>query len=284
LIGLAILELNNQTNGSNTAMAKSKSVKWTREHMLVALNVYDKLPFGKFDKGNRLIIDLAGRMGRTPSSLAMKLSNFASLDPFHKARGVRGLEGATKTDKAIWQEYREKHDTLAEVGEELFADLCGENEVLSVGDEKKPRIINEPQGPLEKYLPKKVRVGQRYFRQIVLNAYGERCALTGLGIRSLLVASHIVPWSQAAKHRLDVRNGIALNALHDKAFDRGLITFDTALRLVCAPSLRDLYTAEPLAQNFKAFEGRALTLPAEAAGPKAEYLEWHRKEVFGKKQ
>jgi len=217
---------------NSCSMAKSPNVPWTREHMLVALNIYDKLPFGKFDKGNALIIDLAGRMGRSPSSLAMKLSNFASMDPYHQARGVRGLSKATKGDRAIWQEYRAKHDTLAEVGEELFSGFVGANEVLSASKGKKPRIIAEPEGPLEKYLPQKVRVGQRYFRQIVLNAYGGRCALTGMGIRSMLVASHIIPWSQAEEHRLDPRNGIALNALHDKAFDRGLITFDTELRLV----------------------------------------------------
>lgn len=263
-------------------MAKSISVKWTREHMLLALNVYDKLPFGKFDKGNRLIIELATRMGRTPSSLAMKLSNFASLDPYHRARGVRGLKGATRSDRAMWVEYREQHDTLGEVGEELFIGLVGEEGILAVGKEKKPKIISEPHGSLEKYLPRKIRVGQRYFRQVVLNAYGERCALTGLNLRSLLVASHIVPWSHAAKHRLDVRNGIALNTLHDKAFDRGLITFDTDLRLVLAPSMRDHFANETVAQNFKAYEGRPLTFPAEAAGPKTEYLEYHRNKVFNR--
>lgn len=263
-------------------MAKSPNVPWTHEHMLVALNIYDKLPFGRFDKGNRLIIDLAGRMGRTPSSLAMKLSNFASLDPFHQARGVRGLPKATKGDRTMWEEYRANHSTLAEVGEELFSDLLGENEVLAASKGRKPRIIAEPQGPLEKYLPRKVRIGQRYFRQIVLNAYGERCALTGVGIRSLLVASHIVPWSQAAEYRLDIRNGIALNALHDKAFDRGLITFDAELRLVCAPSLRDHFADATVAQSFKAYEGKPLNLPTEAAGPKPEYLAWHRERSFRK--
>lgn len=261
-------------------MAKSTSVPWTREHMLIALNVYDKLPFGKFDKGNRLIIDLAKRMGRTPSSLAMKLSNFASLDPFHQARGVRGLPKATKGDRAMWLEYRDQHDTLAEVGEELFSDLLGEDEVLSMGKEKKPRIIAEPQGPLEKYLPRKVRVGQRYFRQVVLNAYGERCALTGLNIRSLLVASHIIPWSKSEQHRLDPQNGIALNALHDKAFDRGLITFDTDLRLVCSKALSDHFANATVIQHFQAYEGKPLTLPAEAAGPKPEYLAYHQRNVF----
>jgi len=75
---------------------------------------------------------------------------------------------------------------------------------------------------------------------------------------------------------------IALNALHDKAFDRGLITFDTELRFVCASSLRDHFADATVAQHFQAYEGKPLTIPAKAAGPKPEYLEWHREVVFGK--
>ncbi len=37
-----------------------------------------------------------------------------------------------------------------------------------------------------------------------------------------------------------------------------------------------------VAQHFKTYEGKPLTLPAEAAGPKAEYQEYHRSAVFGK--
>lgn len=96
------------------------------------------------------------------------------------------------------------------------------------------------------------------------------------------MASHILPWNAAEQHRLDPQNGIALNALHDKAFDRGLITFDTDLRLVCAPSLRDHFAHAAVVQHFKPYVGRPLAVPAEAAGPKAEYLEYHRNEVFGK--
>lgn len=79
-----------------------------------------------------------------------------------------------------------------------------------------------------------------------------------------------------------MRNGIALNALHDRAFDIGLITFDERLRLVCAPSLRDPFAHTTIAQHFQAYEGQPLAIPAEAAGPKPEYLEWPRLEVFGK--
>ena len=263
-------------------MAKVTRIDWTREHMLIALNIYEKLPFGKFDKGNRLIIDIAGRMGRSPSSLAMKLSNFASLDPVHKARGVKGLPKTTALDRAMWSEFRLNHDELTILGEELFSEMFSGTGSLAVVDGQKARIIQEPTGDLEKYLPKKVRYGQRYFRQVVLNAYGGRCGVTGLALRQLLVASHIIPWSKGAAHRLDPQNGIALNALHDKAFDRGLITFDTELRLVCALSLRDHFANLTVSQHFKTYEGQPLTLPAEAAGPKAEYLEYHRREVFGK--
>jgi len=35
-----------------------------------------------------------------------------------------------------------------------------------------------------------------------------------------------------------------------------------------------------VSQNFKTYEGKPLTIPAEAAGPKTEYLEWHRKQIF----
>ena len=62
-------------------MAKAPAVKWTREHRLIALNLYCKLPFGKLHKDNPIIKEVAAKMGRTPSSLAMKLCNFASLDP-----------------------------------------------------------------------------------------------------------------------------------------------------------------------------------------------------------
>lgn len=249
--------------------------------MLVALNIYDKLPFGKYHKGHPLIIDMSRKMGRSPSSLAMKLSNFASLDPFHAARGVHGLPKVTKGDVAFWQAYRSEHDSLALEGEALFMSLCGDDGVLAVSPGHKPRITTEYAGPTEKYQPQKVRIGQRFFRQAVLNAYGGRCAVTGLSVRDLLVASHIIPWSEAAGHRLDPRNGIALNALHDRAFDLHLITFDADLKLLCAPSLKDHYTEPAIAQHFQAYEGHPLRVPAEAMGPKPEYLAHHRRLFFG---
>jgi len=258
-------------------------IPWTREQLLILLNLYEKIPFGKFDQGNPVLIDIASRMARTPGSVAMKLSNLASLDARLAVRGIKGLSGASALDRTVWAEFHQHQELLIPESEALLA-------VLLTGDADSPvevepeviRVLRVPTGPTESNSSVKVRRGQRFFRQAVLNAYSSRCAVTGLAVRDLLIASHIIPWNSAEQHRLDPQNGIALNALHDRAFDRGLITFDTDLRLVCAPSLRDHYTNATMAQHFQAYEGRLLTVPAEAAGPKLEYLEWHRENLFGK--
>ena len=70
------------------------------------------------------------------------------------------------------------------------------------------------------------RVGQGVFREDVLEAWGHRCAVTGMGIHELLRASHIKPWRAANnRERLDPRNGLALSPNYDAAFDRGIVSF-----------------------------------------------------------
>ena len=76
--------------------------RWSREELLVVLNLYGKLRFGQFHSRQPVIIEVAEKMQRTPGSLAMKLSNLASLDPKLQARGIAGLKGASNLDKAVW--------------------------------------------------------------------------------------------------------------------------------------------------------------------------------------
>ena len=75
--------------------------RWTRDQLLIVLNLYHKLRFGQFDQRQAVIIDLANRIGRTPSAVAMKLSNLASLDPALQLRGIEGLKGASNLDRAV---------------------------------------------------------------------------------------------------------------------------------------------------------------------------------------
>jgi hypothetical protein len=68
--------------------------RWTRNELIIALNVYHKLRFGQLHARQPVIIAVAKKLGRSASSVAMKLCNFASLDPALTLRGIKGLTGA----------------------------------------------------------------------------------------------------------------------------------------------------------------------------------------------
>ncbi len=75
----------------------------------------------------------------------------------------------------------------------------------------------------------KSRVGQGKFRQSLLKKYNETCIITGINIKTLLVASHIKPWSVSSNiERLSSENGLLLSATYDRLFDSGLISFDNS--------------------------------------------------------
>ena len=70
--------------------------KWTRDELIVVFNLYCKSPFGRIHRSNPEIVRLAESIGRTPSAVAMKMVNFASFDPVHQNRNVKGLQHARK--------------------------------------------------------------------------------------------------------------------------------------------------------------------------------------------
>ena len=69
-----------------------------------------------------------------------------------------------------------------------------------------------------------VRVNQARFRKAILASYNATCCISGLQHEKLVIASHIVPWSEDKQNRLNPHNGLCLSALHDRAYDQGLIT------------------------------------------------------------
>ena len=225
-------------------MLKAKVTRWTREHSLIALNLYGKLPFGRLHKGNPLIKAVAERMGRSPGSLAMKLCNFASFDPVLQKRGIRGLPGASKLDGEIWTEYQSQWSELGVQSEELLNQLMNSDDAHEVDllTDGEVRLNKLPDGgytgATERCAFVRQRRGQQFFRQTILNAYGCRCCITGINVPQLLVASHIRPWSDFPEDRLKSSNGLCLSSLHDAAFDCGLITLDESCRVVLSSRLR----------------------------------------------
>ncbi|NLB66210.1 MAG: HNH endonuclease [Lentisphaerae bacterium] len=260
--------------------------KWTRDELFIVLNLYHKLAFGQFDQRNASVMALAERLRRTPSSVAMKLSNLASFDPALRLRGIKGLQGASKLDREMWEEFHGDLEGNIIASEEIIRDLFGaagedELEVSAKGGIRRIPRAKTPPEVTESIQTVKQRRGQAYFRECVLNNYEEQCAVTRIAVRDLLVASHILPWSSHPKERLNVQNGISLSRLHDAAFDRGYIAFDHDYCLLVSGELRDQFGSwEMFFANFERFEGQTLFIPPEALPPNPEFLAEHRETVF----
>jgi hypothetical protein len=261
-------------------MASGK--RWTRNELLIVLNLYHKLRFAQFDQRQPVIIDLSQRLGRTPSSVAMKLCNLASLDPALKLRGIDGLKGASQLDRDVWEEFHAKPDEFVPLSQErfdaLFVDTQNESTEVIPGTGIR-RVSKPPTGETETTRLTKQRRGQGYFRDAVLNNYDNRCAVTGLPIRELLIASHILPWRNHEAERLNVRNGICLNRLHDAAFDQGLISFDDELRMLLSKRLKTFLPHGAMKPSFEVYEGKPLELPHDAFPPDLGFLFTHRLEA-----
>ena len=263
---------------------------WTRDELIIAMNLYCKLPFGQLHHKTPIIIEVAEKLGRTPSSLAMKLSNFASLDPVQKARGIRGLSGASKADQKIWEEFTANWEQLGTESEEHFQALVGFEfttlNPLRIKEKSKPPKLPSIKHPpshsretTEAQVTTKVRIGQNFFRQMILSSYGNRCCITGNPIPELLIASHIIPWREQSENRLNPHNGLCLARTHDAAFDQGLITFDENNKLLLSRHLQDFLPEETLESNFVAYAGSQLRLP-ERFYPEPDFLRFHREKIF----
>lgn len=249
---------------------------WTRDELILAVNLYCKIPFGKIHNRNPEIIKLANLIGRTPSSLSFKLVNFASFDPTLQQRGIKGATNASKLDKAIWDEfYNNWADALFE-SEKLMAKVQN----TTVEKLNAINLDDLPKEGLEKQRLVKTRVNQNIFRTIVMATYNYKCCITGIDNPQLLIASHIVPWSTDEKNRMNPMNGLSLNALHDKAFEVGLITIDAdTYKIQVSPSLNKKDSPTSIRQNFLDYHGKDLILPGKFL-PDRELLKIHNETRF----
>jgi putative restriction endonuclease len=250
-----------------------KNLKWTRAQALACFNLYCRIPFGKFHRLNPEIIAFAKAIDRTPDAVAMKLSNFASFDPVHKKRNIKGLANTSSLDRAIWDEFEAEPNRVAEESEEAFNRL---SLLTPTPAEFEPQL---PTGPTEAQMSRPMRLVQSFFRRSVLASYGYKCSFCGLEIRELLNASHIVPWNVSEQLRANPRNGFCLCAIHDRAFDRGLVSVDANSCLLIS---KRLSKANPTLLHRVAFldlEGQRINLPGKFL-PDPDCLEYHRLERF----
>jgi putative restriction endonuclease len=245
---------------------------WTREELIVAFNLYCKIPFGRIHIRNPLIIELAKSIGRSPSAVSWKLANFARLDPALKKRNIAGATHGAQAEVEIWKEFNNNWEKLAFESERLLETITGR---APAAEEEAETF---PEGRSREAVVR-TRVNQGFFRAAVLAAYGARCCITGLSLPELLNASHIVPWSVDVKNRTNPRNGLCLNAIHDRAFDCGLITVAPNLKVKVSPRARNGDTDRAAEEFLCRFENAPISLPRRFT-PEEVFLRYHNDHVF----
>lgn len=252
---------------------------WQRRELLLAFNLYCKIPFGRMHRNNPDIIALATLIERTPSAVAMKLVNFASLDPVHKQRNVSGLKNASRGDKAIFDEFQSDWEKLA-----YESEMSRQDYVIAQSTTDESFDFESNQVPIfpsvtERIQLVRVRTVQSFFRSAVLASYEYRCAICRIGVTPLLNASHIIPWSAEVARRADPTNGISLCALHDRAFDRGLLSVDADLRVVISTTLANVASSVVHRVALQDIHGHRIDLP-HRFHPDRNALEYHRSNIF----
>ena len=246
-------------------MAKNN---WTREETIVAFNVYCKIPFKKSSKSNPTVIKYANIIGRSPSALNMKIGNFGRLDPELKKQGITGLVNGSKLEKVVWDEFNGNWENLAYESEDLIAKFQNKEIVIEnfpEGKEREPTV--------------KTRVNQSFFRSAILSSYNLKCCITGLSIPDFLVASHIVPWSKDKKNRINPRNGLCLNSIHDKAFDKGFITVTPNYKIIVSKYFNDYSNDKSVNDFFIKYDNQNIIKP-ERFLPTKEFLDYHFENIF----
>jgi len=132
----------------------------------------------------------------------------------------------------------------------------------------------------DKTVSTKVRLGQDYFRKMILSNYDYKCCVTGLNIPQTLIASHIVGWADDKANRMNPENGLCLSATYDAAFDKHLISFDDNYRMIVSKEIKEYYTSEVTKEYFDNFDGKQITLP-ERFCPSKKLLAKHREQMVG---
>jgi DNA (cytosine-5)-methyltransferase 1 len=253
--------------------------RWTKEQVKLAFHLYCQIPFGKIDGRNKEIIALAKVVGRTADAMAMKMLNIASLDPAVTSTGRKGLDRASKLDKEVWAEFHADWEELALECSLLVKQLLeakGESS-NTPEDEDETFDLTDFIGETRQILIEQ-RIKQNFFRRAVLASYRGRCCMSGLTESRLLIASHIVPWSKDKTNRLNPSNGLCLSALHDKVFDKGLITLTDDFKIVVSEELKR--KNEPFIREvLLPLNGRVIESPKRFT-PQVEFIAWHRNELF----
>lgn len=238
---------------------------WTENEILSAIELYLLTPFGKIHSKNPEIIRLGAALNRTPSAIALKLANLASIDD---SIPQSGMANASALDRQMCYTFFQR---LADSARNLSNDISLEPNLSGFAARAQTEYSPPETGGTNTTRFQSVRQGQSYFRKIVLASYDNKCAMTGIEQQELLVAGHIRKWSEDVGNRMNPQNGICLNRLQDRAFEANLLAIEDDGKILYSRKLTDT-TREKMKRMC---ETGYLTFPKRFR-PNIEFLSEHR--------
>lgn len=243
---------------------------WSREELILAFELYCRIPFQKTKANNPSVRELASLLGRTPSSVARKLGNLGAFDPVLQRKNISGLSHTSKLDKQIWNEFHADWNSLVWEANKLRIKIQRQTVAH--------RSFAQPTGPSETTRITKQRVHQTFFRDVILSSYEATCCVTGIAIPECLIASHIIPWSEDERFRTDPTNGLCLSATFDRLFETGLMTVTDDLLISFSSRIVDS-KAPVLHELLCPYHNQPIRKPRRFL-PSADHLAWHRANRF----
>jgi putative restriction endonuclease len=262
---------------------------WTDQERLAALGLYFELPFGQLHARNPQIIDMARAMDRSANSLAMKLVNFAHLDP---ALDRKGLSNVSRADRELLVAFDHDPERLVDqierASDRIWAGVGPtptgspmQNPAHRPEDFADQGMIFDVSGrPTEIRRMRTERLSQGFFRRAVLSGYRFECGVCGQELHSLLEAAHIIPHGKDAQRRLRPDNGLSLCRNHHKAFDEGYWTLRHDLSIELNPEIVALAAKhDGIAGLLLPHQDTPLKRPTRYL-PMADAITWHRENLF----
>ena len=241
-------------------------MEWSREQEIVALYMYCLIPFNKVSGNNPHIAKMAKIIGRpNANSLKAKIGNFGKFDTNLAAVG---LGHSSHLDEEIWNEYNGRWQDLEVDALKLIEKFQHTNH------EEQTEIPFIPIGK-EREVVIKQRINQSLFRNMVLSAYNNTCCITGLARPELIEACHIIDWADDEKNRINPCNGLAMNVLFHRAFDKLYLGISTDLRVIISDKLYDGLKGKDKDNTYEIFNpynGKNIMLPKKFK-PNIEFIE-----------
>lgn len=250
--------------------------KWTREETIIAFNVYCKIPFKDSSKTHPMIVKYAEIIGRSPSALNMKVGNLGRLDPKLQERGIVGLAHGAKMEQEIWNEFYKNPDKLTYESECIIAKFAKKTLESVAGID----VNDLPEGK-ERFAVVKQRINQSFFRSAIMGSYDFTCCVSGVKNPELLEACHIVDWSEDKNNRSNPENGLCLNSLFHKAYDKYLIAITPDYNIIISDEMIEKTADESFKKYLHGLQNKKLILP-DRFYPRPDFLDCHYQKFLNK--